>query len=146
MFALHFLSQMRVGSPWALIESARKLRDLAEVQELRKWLAKWESYYGAADMKKRDKALTELKRLEFHLNILRFPPALMSVVRPVAAYSPDGSVSFTLDPLSVSDPLSWVRARLSRRAVFLSTLSKRLSAEESLGRHLFAMLGRAIIT
>jgi len=145
MFAIHFLRNKKIKSPISMLECAGKLRETPELEDLRKWLTKWENLYGSTNIKAREKALQKLKEIEADLSLAQEKWPLFSVFRGDISHAPDGTTSFGFDFSDMGNLLAKLFTKFSRRKIFLSMLHKEFSIEKEIGADINRLIGRAII-
>ena len=144
MFALHFLEQKATGSPLAVLDAARELRDSPDIVKLRKWLAKWEVLYNSGDLDRQAKALHKIEKLRCSLQPMNQDHTLYSVLRPEVSSGPDGSFGATFDLSGLAEPIIELIRRFSRRRILLAALRREVVADRELGARLCRIIGRAM--
>jgi hypothetical protein len=142
MLALHSLKTEEPGSPWAVLEAARKLRDSHDVRSVRKWLARWESKYSSDDDHAKEETRGELAKLESALDLRKQKLDLIAIARFHHPDSAGGAPAWDLSGLSAT--VARLVAKMSRRPAFLAALQRELTHDEELGARLGGMIGRAI--
>jgi len=146
LFALHALRGKPLGSPRAILEAARLMRDDSEIKGVRHWLGKLEDQEASSRGKIRSTAFGELNRLAeeiaSHLSGRKFP---------VFADLLNGG-SFTVAPHSgeweYSPPmvefLELLSRRYRRQRRFLAAIAEELATDEQLGGAILQQLGRSL--
>lgn len=144
VFALHFLERKRTGSPMAVLDAARALRDTPEVAELRKWLTKWEALYNVDNLDAQEKAWRELQSIRNFLRPDGEDHNLFSIVRPEFSAGPTGSPEASFDLSGFCGPVARLLARYRRHRNFFAALRRRVHGDRALGARMGGIVGRAI--
>lgn len=146
ILALHFLGTKDTGSPFAVLDAARELRDSPDIVELRNWLNRWEALYNSGDLSAQEKALHEIQNQKSSLQLMSQDQSLFSVVRPEFSTGPDGTLSLSLELSGFAPPVAKILAKLSRRRVFLAAIRREIATDRELGARLCRIIGRPIST
>lgn len=146
MFAIHFLRRKKASSPIQILRAALELRENdSDLKAIRSWLSKWENLYVSNNLKKREKAHSELSYIAKILKPDKSRAKLTSILRGKATISPDGSFSYEPDFAGMGEAFSRLFSKLSRPQIFISCLRREFSFENSIGADIFNMLNRPII-
>lgn len=143
LFVFHALRGKALGSPIAVLEAARAMREDPETVRIRKWLAQLEDQSSSLENNDRSVVLQELNSLADDVASPRQDTLGMvaRLLTPPLATKPEGGMEIGLSaPLAGLLEMICRRDRRQRR--FLAVVADGLATDKKLGGRILKQLGR----